>query len=116
MQPGQWSRPPWPLIRGVRPNSPQTSDQHPLGQAALVQVLDQARQRGVERRELAAAAREELAVVVPAPFGDGHERDPRLDQPAGEQAGLADPGPAVAVAEPRVLARRGRTPRGRAGR
>ena len=59
---------------------------------------------------------EDLRVVVPAAVVDRDERHARLDQPAGQQAALADAGPAVAVAEPRVLAGRGRTPGGRRGR
>ena len=45
MAPGQWSRPASLLIRGVRPNSPQTSTSVFFEQAALVQVVDQRRPR-----------------------------------------------------------------------
>ena len=105
MQPGQWSRPPEPLTRGVRPNSPQTSNKHfaagPGRGCPRPGSRAPRRAAGAARRQFG----EDLAVVVPAPFKDRDERHAGLDQPAREQAALADPGPAVAVAEPGVFAR-----------
>ena len=46
---------------------------------------------------------------------DGDEPDAPLDQPAGQQAALAEPGAAVAVADRRPARRRCRTPRAPAG-
>ena len=95
--------------RAVEPRRPAElapdDHQHAVGQPPVVEVFDQRRHGGVERRDLLAAALGDRGVVVPVPLGDRDERHARLDQPAGQQAALADPGPAVAVAEPGVLAR-----------
>jgi hypothetical protein len=81
-----------------------------------VQVLDQAREGGVERRDLASATGKVLGVVVPFLVGDRDERCPHLDQPTRQEQALTDPGPAVAVARLRVLAREVELlPRPRAG-
>ena len=105
MQPGQWSRPLEPLIRGVRPNSPQTSTRTRSARPRSCRSSTRAGHGGVERRELAAAAREDLAVMVPAVLDDRDERHARLDEPARQQARLPDPGPAVAVVRREGLGR-----------
>ena len=79
-------------------------DHRRVEQPAVVEVLDQAADRGVEDRQAPTSSRfSRLEWIVPAAEGQGHEPHARLDQPAGQQRALAPLVAAVAVAEPRVF-------------
>ncbi len=99
-----WSRPALGLILGVRPNSLIAHHQRLVEQAEPLEVVEQGRQAEVERRGQGVLDRREVAGVgVPLelagpPVVDRHERDPGLDQPAGQQARLAERVPAVGLA------------------
>ena len=97
---GQWSRPAFWLIRGVRPNSPiqttivlssrprwaRSATSAPI---ALVELGEEALGEGVEG----------VGVGVPAAERDLDERHPLLDQPPGHQAARAERALAVGVAD-----------------
>jgi hypothetical protein len=103
------------------PELPARHDQNPLVQPAVVDVLDERRQRLVEERGPPAhplgqvPTRLGVGVVVPAEVEwlarlrgqrvDRHHRRAGLGQPAGEQAALAPQVPAVLVAQPVVFLR-----------
>ncbi len=112
MAPGQWSRPASLLIFGVRPNSPNaitsTSSCRPRSYRSVTRAATAWSNFG---SSLVLSSLEVVGVRVPAAAGlDGHEGDARLDQPARQQAALAQVVAAVALAQPiRLLAAR-RTP------
>ncbi len=66
-------------------------DEDAVGQSALVEIVDEGRDGGIELGELFAALGEDLAVMVPVVVvGDGDEGDTGFDQPA--RAGSFDRG------------------------
>ena len=109
----QWSRPPPPLIFGVRPNSPHQHDQRLVEQAALPQVFQQRRIGQVHRRHQARSSSRVgvLACVSQAGLSAGvarharpvdlHQRHARLDQPPRQQHALAELIAAIAIAHRR---------------
>ena len=96
---GQWSRPVCPLIFGVRPNSPWQTTSVRVEQAAVLEVGQQRRERGVERTAELLHAVEVVLVRVPAVERDFDERHAALDQPPREQTALAEQVAAVGVAD-----------------
>ena len=96
---GKWSRPALGLILGVRPNSPIQTTSVLLEHAPLLQVGDQGGEPRVDLVGQLADLLVVLLVGVPAVGADLDEGDAGLDQPAGQQAALAERGPAVGVAE-----------------
>ena len=83
-------------------------DDRAVQHAAVVEVLDQGRQRLIEVRQQAGLQGVEvLAVRVPAADADGDEADAGLDQPASRERALAE--------RVRAVARRGRCPSPGAG-
>ena len=96
---GKWSRPALGLILGVRPNSPiQTTSVWSSMPRCFRSVIRVAKPGSTWLGELADFF-VVLLVGVPAVGADLDERDAGLDQPAGQQAALAERGPAVGVAE-----------------
>src|SRR5262249_31791748 len=79
-------------------------DERRVEEPARVKVLDQGGDGGLKGGKLAVERREELDVVVPSPFIQGDEGDARLDQPARQEAALAERIAAVEIAELRGLA------------
>ena len=104
---GKWSRPALLLILGVRPNSPIQTISVESSRPAAPEVVHQGRPAGVEHAAELLDRLEVLLVRVPAErlvavdARERHldERHPALDQPAGEQAALAERVAAVGVAE-----------------
>ena len=102
---GKWSRPADSLIFGVRPNSPIQTIKRAVEQAARTKVGHQGGPTGVEDTAELLDGVEILRVGVPPQAvravdgGERHldERHPALDQPAGQQATLAERVPAVSV-------------------
>ena len=87
---GQWSRPASLLMRGVRPNSPQTTTVTSFEHAAHFQIVDQGGEALVELGAVVAHQVEVLAVAVPAAVGQRDAADAGLDQPAGHQQLIVD--------------------------
>ena len=108
---GKWSRPACGLILGVRPNSPIQTISVESSSPRLRRSSIRAAQAGSSTCAELLDRLEVLLVGVPAgrhrPVGrrqrDLDERHAPLDQPAGEQAPLAERGPAVGVAHRRGL-------------
>jgi hypothetical protein len=75
-------------------------DERVVQPAAVLQVGQQRGERRVERLAERLDLVEVLGVRVPAVEAHFDEGHPALDQPAGEQAALAEAGAAVGVAEP----------------
>ena len=106
---GQWSRPTWALIFGVRPNSPMTTTVQSLSRPRCVQVLDQGADALVEDREVLLlragrwscwpGPRRSAAVPVPLAVVERDDAGAGLDQPAGHQQALRHARGAVAVHE-----------------
>ena len=104
------------LMRGVRPNSPDTTTSVVSSRPRSLRSRKKRGQRRVERGSEAVLERPEVVVVrVPVAMVDRHAADAGLDQPAGHQARLAERVPAVVVAEPGRPPRRCRTPTCAAG-
>ena len=102
---GQWSRPAFWLIRGVRPNSPIQTIVVVSSSRRCGQVGDQGRHPLVQLGEEPLRERVEVVGVgVPAVEGDLDVGDALLHQPPGHQAARAERAPAVGVAH------RGRLP------
>ena len=102
----QWSRPLAALICGVRPKSVSQTTSVDVEQAALFQVDQELRQALIDARHQAVfQALEVVLVRVPAAVGDGDEPHAGFDQPAGQQAALAELVLAVGLAELGVFLR-----------
>ena len=89
---GQWSRPSVLLMRGVRPNSPQTTTETSFSRPRACKSSTSAETAGVEQRHVAAAFDEVLAVrAVPVPAAEvqRHHAGAGFDQPARD-AEVAD--------------------------
>src|SRR5205085_616825 len=69
--------------------------QRAVEHAAVAEVLDELAHGRVDLARQAADALEVVLVGVPAAEGDLDEADARLDEPAGQQAALAELGAAV---------------------
>ena len=112
---GQWSRPASLLMRGVRPNSPQTTTETSLSRPRSCRSSTRAETRLVEQRHVLAALDEVLAVrpcqSQRLKFSVTHA-GAGLDQPAGE-AEVADHARGAVVA--RTAGRRRRSGRARRG-
>ncbi len=82
---GQWSRPTWPLIRGVRPNSLMaiTSTLSSMPRSARSSIIAAKAWSNFGTRLQVAV--EVVAVRVPAVGVHLHERDARLEHLAGQQ-------------------------------
>ena len=109
----------------MRPNSPQRDDHGVSSRPRSCRSLEQGastpgRNSGTtSSRHLRNVGERPRAVDVPGDFVedrlehvDGDEAHAGFDQPAGQQARLAEARPAVAVAASRRAPGRGRTPRG----
>ena len=110
---GQWSRPGTSpgfssAIRGRPAELAEHDHQRLVEQAAHLEVVEQGRDRLVQRRQQAVAEPGEVGDVgVPGlddPHRRLHDRDARLDQPPGDQERAAEQVPAVAVDQAGVLA------------
>ena len=95
----QWSRPPSLLILGVRPNSPRAMtsvvSSRPRWSRSWISDGD----GPLEDGQPLVARLEDADVMVPAAFVERDERHAGLDQPAGQQAALADGRAAVRLAD-----------------
>ena len=96
---GKWSRPALGLILGVRPNSPIQTTSVLSSMPVVLQVVDQRGEGRVDLPGELADAVVVLLVGVPAVGADLDERDAGLDEPAGQQAALAERRAAVGVAD-----------------
>src|SRR5712664_3528984 len=74
-----------------------------LRQAARGGVLEQGREAAVEVRQLLFQTLPDLGMMVPAAEVHGDEADAALDEPASEQAALAEGGAAIALTQPVAL-------------
>ena len=68
-------------------------------QAAVIEVLNEGGDHLLEISSLPLERGEDVRVMVPAAVVDGHKRDPRLDQSAGQQGLLTEGVAAVGVAD-----------------
>ncbi len=76
-----------------------------LEQPAFGEVVEQGGHDVVQLGDQLLVGLEVLPVAVPPGAGHAHERDTRLDQPAGGQGLLAELGGPIAIADPLRLAR-----------
>lgn len=107
----QWSRPPFALIRGVRPNSPTATTSVSSSKPRLLQIIQQRGEGHVELRGEhifhpigVASVRVPQRVIDASIAGnarpvDRHEPDARLDQTPTEQHALSPRVAAVAIAQ-----------------
>ena len=81
----QWSRPPLPLMRGVRPNSPVMTSSTSWSRPRWCDVLEEGGDRVIDLRAEVLHGVGDLAVHVPAAVVQRHEADARLAQPPRQQ-------------------------------
>ncbi len=91
---------PWRFVGDARGASELAvpSDHGLRQEAALRQVFEQRRDALILHGQLLAHRVEVVLVGVPAAVVDRNERDSRFHQPAGQQAGLPELVPSVAIA------------------
>ena len=82
---GQWSRPPSLLIRGVRPNSPQTTIDTSSSMPRSSRSVTRACRRVIDDRQQLPHPREVLRVRVEVAERHADAAHAGLDQPAGQQ-------------------------------
>ena len=109
--PGQWSRPPDELIRGVRPNSPAATTSVDSSRPRLIEIVDQGREGAVEIGKqdtsvVVESAEGRAAVTVPGDLiehglehVDSHDADAGFDQTTSKQTILAEGCAPVLIAE-----------------
>ena len=95
----QWSRPAVLVDLGCAAELAQGDHQRRIEQPALVQILDQRRDRDSNAAMRFLQRLEEVDMMVPSAFVEGDERHAGLDQPPGEQRPLAEPVPTVTIAD-----------------
>ena len=78
---------------------PHADQERLVEEAALLQIVHQRGKAEIKLGELLVEPLEDLRVMIPAAVIDGGEAHPRLNEPPGEEATLAERVPAVAVAD-----------------